>query len=139
MYTTARPVFGRIMRIDEALRGATWPNAQRLARELEVHPRTIRRDFDYLRDCLGAAVEFDAKRHGDHSTEPSYRQPFPRLAEREFVALFLAEQMLRQYHGSPDGPDLARAFDKIIAGLNDRINNHAQLGYRSWMWLTKVV
>ncbi len=131
MCRSARPVFGRSTRIDEALRGGTWSNSQTFARKLEVHPRTIRRDFDYLRDCLGALVEIDAKRRGDHYTEPSYRLPFLRLAEGEFAALFLTEQMLRPYHGAPYSPDLARAFDKIIAGLNDRISVEAESSSRA--------
>ncbi len=126
MNTTARPVLNRIMRIDEALRRATWPNANTLAKALEVNPRTIRRDLDFLRDRLRAPIAFDARRHGYYYTEASYRLPFLQLTEGELVALFLAEQMLRHYYGTPYGPDLERAFDKITAGLNERLSVDVQ-------------
>jgi predicted DNA-binding transcriptional regulator YafY len=47
--------------------------------------------------------------------------PFVQLTEGELVALFLAEQLLLQYRGTPYGPDLARAFAKITAGLDEPI------------------
>jgi predicted DNA-binding transcriptional regulator YafY len=47
------------MAIDQALRAGDWPNARTLGLRLEVNPRTIRRDITYLRDQLGAPVEFD--------------------------------------------------------------------------------
>jgi predicted DNA-binding transcriptional regulator YafY len=118
MYLTARPVLARIFAIDRALRAETWPNARTLGRELEVNPRTILRDLDYLRDQLHAPIEFNPKKNGFRYSEPSYRLPFLQLTEGELVALFLSEQLLRQYRGTPYGPDLARVFAKIAAGLN---------------------
>jgi predicted DNA-binding transcriptional regulator YafY len=112
--------------IDRALREMTWPNARVLGKLLEASDRTIRRDLEYMRDQLHAPIEFDPRRNGYHYTEPTYRLPFLQLTEGELVALFLAEQILRQYRGTPYGPDLARAFAKITAALNEPINVDAQ-------------
>ena len=121
MALAARPVLARMLVIDQALRAGSWPNARTLGERLEVHPRTIQRDIDYLRDQLHAPIAFDARRNGYHYTEHSYCLPYFQMTEGELVALFLAEQLLRQYRGTPYGPDLARVFAKITAGLNDPI------------------
>jgi predicted DNA-binding transcriptional regulator YafY len=121
MPLSARPVLARMLVIDQSLRACSWPNASTLGKRLEAHPRTIRRDLVYMRDQLHAPIEFDPRRNGYHYTEPSYRLPFLQLTEGELVALFLAEQHLRQYRGTPYGPNLAHAFAKITAGLNEPI------------------
>lgn len=54
MKAAVRPALFRIARIDEKLRRRCWPNAVTLARELEVTPRTIHRDLDFLRDQFHA-------------------------------------------------------------------------------------
>jgi predicted DNA-binding transcriptional regulator YafY len=43
------------------------------------------------------------------------------MTEGELLALALAERVLRQYRGTPYAPDLARAFQKITAGLGERV------------------
>jgi predicted DNA-binding transcriptional regulator YafY len=126
MRIAARPVLARMLVIDQELREGSWPNARTLSRRLEVADRTIRRDIDYMRDQLHAPIAFDARKHGYYYFEESYRLPFLRLTEGELVALFLAEQILRQYRGTPFAPDLARAFSKITAALNDPIDVDAR-------------
>jgi proteasome accessory factor B len=121
MILASRPPLVRIIAIDQSIRSGALTNAQTLSRQLEVNPRTIRRDIAYLRDQLRAPIEFDPRRNGYFYKEPSYRLPFFQLTEGELIALFLAEQVLQQYRGTPYAPDLARAFAKITAGLGDRI------------------
>src|SRR5690348_3323451 len=96
MHQSSRPPLARMMAIDQALRAGTWPNASTLSRQLEVAPRTIRRDLAYLRDQLGAPLEFDPLSNGFHYTEMTYRLPFFQLSEGELFALLLAERLLRQ-------------------------------------------
>src|SRR4051812_26640496 len=106
MHTSARPPLARIMAIDQALRTNSWPNARTLADQLEVAPRTIRRDITYLRDQLHAPVEFDPVQHGYFYSESTFRLPYFQLTEGELVALLLAERLLRQYRGTPYEQDL---------------------------------
>ncbi len=40
--------------------------------------------------------------------------------------MFLGEKLLRQYRGTPYGPDLARAFDKLTSALTDPIDVDAR-------------
>jgi predicted DNA-binding transcriptional regulator YafY len=70
MYQAARPPLRRIMVIDQALRAKSWPNTRKLAEELEVNRRTIRRDIDYLCHQLRAPIKFDPVRNGYYYTGP---------------------------------------------------------------------
>jgi hypothetical protein len=46
----ARPLVRRNQAIDQALRARKWPTDKTLAKDLEVDPRTIRRDLEFMRD-----------------------------------------------------------------------------------------
>jgi predicted DNA-binding transcriptional regulator YafY len=54
----------RMTRIHSAILSGGFPSAPAIARELEVSPRTVQRDIEYMRDMLGARIEYDASRHG---------------------------------------------------------------------------
>ena len=73
MRVSTRPAFRRLQAIDSAVSRRVWPNARTLARELEVTPRTIQRDIEFLRDQLHAPLKFDSVRNGYYYTDPSYR------------------------------------------------------------------
>jgi proteasome accessory factor B len=122
MRFSCRPLLERIAVIDQAIRGGQWPNANTLARELEVSSRTVQRDLVFLRDRLQAPLEFDAVRNGYRYTSPDYRLPFFRLTEGELVALFLAERSLQQYRGTPYEADLRRVFARMKAGLPEAVS-----------------
>jgi predicted DNA-binding transcriptional regulator YafY len=122
MYQAARPPLRRMMAIDQALRANRWPNAQTLARELEVNARTVRRDLAYLRDQLRAPIAFDPVRNGYYYEEPSFRLPYLQLTEGELVALYLAERLMRQLEGTPFETDLRRAIAKLGTMLPDGVS-----------------
>lgn len=121
MRGAARPPLVRILAIDRAVRAGAWPNARTLAQEFEVHARTIARDIAFLRDQLGAPIEFDPVRNGYFYSDPSFVLPYIQLTEGELVAVFLAERVLQDWQGTPFAPDLERAFRKIVAALGDSV------------------
>jgi len=121
MKTAARFSLERIAALDRAVRAGEYPNAKTIARLLEVSHRTVQRDVEFLRDRLGAPLEFDPVRNGYAYRDPAFRLPFLTLTEGELVALFLAERVLQQYRGTPYAADLARAFRKVTLGLSDRV------------------
>lgn len=47
----------RLWEIDREIRSGTFPSARRLAEKLEVHPRTILRNIEHLRDQRRALIE----------------------------------------------------------------------------------
>ncbi len=122
MRLASRPPLARMMAIDQAVRSGLWPNASSLGARLEVDPRTVRRDIAYMRDQLGAPLEFDPIRNGYRYTETTFQLPFFAATEGEMVALLLAGRMVGQYRGTPFEGDLRRAFRKLSTLLPDVVS-----------------
>ncbi|HEY8504219.1 MAG TPA: transcriptional regulator [Gemmataceae bacterium] len=132
METAARPPLRRLLEIDRVIRAGEYPNATTLAERLEVHPRTVHRDLDFLRCSWGAPLEFCRLRNGFYYRDPDYALPLMRLTEGELVALFLAERAMQRYKGTPFAQDLATAFRKLTARLPDTVTvnlDHLREGY----------
>ncbi len=121
MERTSRPPLRRLVAVDRCIRAGGYPNTRTLAGELEVNRRTVLRDLEFLRDSLGAPLEYDARRHGYYYSLPDYALPLLRLSEGELVALFLAERLMQTYHGTPYAADLATTFRKLTAQLPDEV------------------
>ena len=99
-----------------------WPNASKLAHQLEVAPRTILRDIDFMRCQLCAPIAFDSRRNGYFYTDASYHLfSFFQPSEGELVALLVASQVLKQYRGTPFDRDMRRALAKIAELLPERV------------------
>ncbi len=125
----ARPPLRRIQTIDHHVRAGVYPNAETLAAELEVNPRTIQRDIEFMRDQLCAPLDFCRQHNGYRYSAPTFQLPFFQFSEGELVAFFLAERLLRQYRGTPFEADLRCAFDRFTALLPDEVSiNLAGLG-----------
>lgn len=121
MRHATRPLLERIAVFDRLVREGKFPNTTRVGRELECSPRTIQRDIEFLRDRLLAPLEFDRGRNGYYYSEPGWTFTHVPLTEGELFSLFLAERILRQYRNTSFGPDLARAFERLAAGLTDAV------------------
>ena len=80
-----RPALFRICRIVEAIAAGNYPNARSLATSLEVSARCILRDVEYLRDMLGAPIEYDAVRRGYFYSRPGFSLPTAKLSEFDFA------------------------------------------------------
>ena len=59
----------RIARIDAEIHSGKYPNAEKLAAELEVSPRTILRDIDYLKYTYDAPIAYDFNKRGFYYRE----------------------------------------------------------------------
>jgi hypothetical protein len=58
-YPGTRPLVRRMQAIDQALRARKWPADKTPAKNLEVDPRTIRRDLEFMRDERHAPIAFE--------------------------------------------------------------------------------
>jgi proteasome accessory factor B len=111
-----------MLRIHEKLKGKRFPNCSRLAAELEYSAKTIQRDIDFMRYGLDLPIEFDAVRNGYFYSEPVENFPTVQVTEGELVSLFVAEKALAQYRGTPFEKPLHAAFEKLTAGLSERVS-----------------
>ena len=118
-YQATRPLMRRMQAIDRALRARRWPTDKSLAKELEVDPRTIRRDLEFMRDEQHAPIKYDRTRRGYCNAEPTFRLPFIQMTQGEMLALYLSERLMRQFGGTPFERDLRQPIAKLADVLLD--------------------
>jgi len=103
----------RVMEIHKIVRSGRNPNCSTLAREIEVTPKTIQRDVNFMRDQLGLPLEYDQIKHGYHYTQEVHEFPMLHLSRNDLVALFLARHALEPLRGTRLEKMLADSFSKI--------------------------
>lgn len=118
----SRPPLARMLRIHEFLQDGRQTNCTKLAEHLEVSTKTIMRDLAFMRDQLDLPCEYDPPTHTWRYACPVKNFPTVQISEGELLALLVAQKALGQYQGTPYHAQLAAAFDKLSAGLNDRIS-----------------
>jgi proteasome accessory factor B len=119
---SSRPPLERMMSIHARLKAGRFPNCRKIAEELEVSPKTIQRDIDFMRYRLALPIEYDPLRFGFYYTEAVTSFPTIDVSEGEIAALFVAQKALTQYQGTPFERPLRSAFRKITDGLKERVS-----------------
>jgi predicted DNA-binding transcriptional regulator YafY len=119
---SSRPPLERMLRIHQAIQAGKFPNASTLAGQLEVTPKTIHRDIEFMRDRLELPIEYDGAKFGYHYTEEVSAFPTVHLTEGELFALILAEKALQQYRGTNFEKPLLSAIKKMEQSLPDTIS-----------------
>jgi len=105
----------------EILRGK-YPNANTLARDLEMSSRSIARDFDFMRDRMQLPLRYDELKHGYYYEGKVSAFPTLTISEGELFALAVAEKALQQYRGTSFEKPLLSAFQKMSASLPETIS-----------------
>lgn len=118
---SSRPPVQRMQWLDEQLRRDAFPTAAQAVARFEVSRRTFYRDVDYMRLMLGAPIAYDRGRRGYRYTDKTFSLAAVTLSEGELLALLVAEHLLKQYEGTPFGPSLAHAVEKIAGSLNEPV------------------
>lgn len=111
-----------MLRIHQAIQSGAYPNASRLAAELEVSSKSIHRDLEFMRDRLDLPLEFDPRRRGYYYTEEVNAFPTVQMTEGELFALIVAEKALQQYRGTSFEKPLLSAIKKMEQSLPDTIS-----------------
>ena len=112
----------RMQEIFRAIKTQRRPNCTELAKTLEVSPKTVQRDVDYMRYQMSLPIEYDKERHGFYFTEEVTHFPAIHITESELVALLVARKAVEQYANTPFQKPLAEAFQKLTAGLDGQIS-----------------
>ena len=111
-----------MVRIHQAIQSGKFPNATKLAGELEVSTKTIQRDIEFMRDRLELPIEYAGARFGYHYTEEVSAFPTVQITEGELFALIVAEKALQQYRGTTFEKPLLSAIKKMEQALPDTIS-----------------
>lgn len=124
----SRPPFARMMKIHEELHRGNLTNCSKLAKKLEVSTKTIMRDLAFMADQLNFPLEYDPQIYAWRYTSPVKDFPLISVNEGELFALLVAQKSLEQYKGTPYHDQLARAFNKLSAGLHEQVSFSAAGG-----------
>lgn len=113
--------WSRLIWLDREIREGRHPNAATLMEEFGCARRTAFHTITFLRDSLGAPLEFRRKQGGYAYADPTYALPSVFLREGELLGLLLAEQVSRQYLGTPLEAPLREAVGKLSRYLPDEV------------------
>jgi predicted DNA-binding transcriptional regulator YafY len=90
----------RVYKIEMLIRNRGHVSFKTLQEELEVSPATLKRDLEYLRDQLGAPIEYDRFSNGYRMVAETRGQkhelPGMWFSERELYSLLMAHQLLTE-------------------------------------------
>lgn len=117
-----RATLRRVLFIHERLGNGFPVTAVSLARELEASQRTIKRDIEFMRDQLGAPIEWDGGVRSYVYTAPCDILPLLRLDAGEALALTLAGRTFAAWHGTPLGRALSAALNKIAGVVGGAVS-----------------
>ncbi len=113
----------RLYRIETLIRARGHVSFQALLDELEISRATLKRDLEYLRNRLGAPIEYDRDvngyRFGTAHSGPKHELPGLWFDESELYSLLMAQQLLA-------GLDTDGMLSRHLQPLLDRI--HQMLG-----------
>ena len=90
----------RVYKIEMLIRNRGHVSFQALLDEMEVSPATLKRDLEYLKDQLGAPIEYDrflnGYRFGQEYRGTKHELPGLWFDERELYSLLMANQLLSE-------------------------------------------
>ncbi len=115
------PAIHRLQWIDAQIRAGAFPNAKTLGEAFEISRRQALRDFEYLRDSLGAPLEYSALKRGYTYGKDSFTLPGPYVTEAQratlgSLAAYYEEIAGRDVHAAPVYADLAGLFRRLHGG-----------------------
>ena len=122
MHPLSRPAIERILQIHRAIQSGRYPNANTLAKDLEVSAKSIHRDFIFMRDRLRLPLKYDDLKFGYFYTRPVRDFPTLQLTEGELFAMLVAEKAVQQYRGTAFEKPLMTAFKKMAAALPETVS-----------------
>jgi proteasome accessory factor B len=97
------------------------PNANEMARELEVNRKTILRDIRFMRDDLELPLVYDESRHGYFYSRPVNEFPLLQTSADDLVGLILARNALGPMKGSALESTLRSSFQRLQATMSDQV------------------
>jgi predicted DNA-binding transcriptional regulator YafY len=112
----------RIYFIDKEISAGKYPNTRTLARKYETGTATISRDIEFMRDRLGAPIEYDYFHKGYYYTEKTFRLPAAFTSAEDMLALGMAKTLLSLYQNTPIYEAARQLVEAITAPLDDPQN-----------------
>jgi predicted DNA-binding transcriptional regulator YafY len=118
---STRPPIWRLMVIDREIRSGKYPNAPKLAEQLEVSLRTVQRDLEFMRDSLNAPLEWSSPDNGYCYSESTFLLPIQQLTEGDLLAVLVADKALNDFRGTVLEGKLRGVFEKLTQALPEEV------------------
>lgn len=87
-------VLERYYWFDNQVRKNWFPNANTLAEKFEISTKTAQRSIDFMRDRIGAPLEYDPQHKGYWYSNQSFSLPSFHVSQEEMVSILLARNLL---------------------------------------------
>ena len=85
--------------VDCQVRRERFPNARKLADQFEISSKTAQRSIEFMRDRLGAPLEYDPGHKGYRYSDDTFTLPSFHIAQEELVSILLARNLLSKSAG----------------------------------------
>ncbi|MDR3200075.1 MAG: WYL domain-containing protein [Spirochaetales bacterium] len=120
--TLPKTALPRIYRIDEMIASGSYPSTREIAKAYETSMSSVSRDIDFMKNSLGAPIEYDALRRGYYYSEKTFRLPGSFTTTENIQALGMAKTLLSLYRGTPLYATAQNLIESITAPLVDQKN-----------------
>jgi predicted DNA-binding transcriptional regulator YafY len=84
---------------DNQVRANRFPNANTLAEKFEISSKTAQRAIEFMRDRIGAPLEYDSRHKGYCYSDDSFSLPSFQVSQEELVSILIARDLLSQSAG----------------------------------------
>lgn len=121
-HKSTRPPLARMLQIHEELKRGAHANCTTLSRLLEVERKTVLRDVKFMRERLGLPIGNDASEKRYYYTEEVEAFPTMQVSEGEVFSLLVARKALEPYRGTSFYRQLDGSFNKLAAGMQDKVS-----------------
>lgn len=111
----------RVFELHQLIQQNKYPNCASFSVKWEVSSKTIQRDVDFLKDEMGAPIEYDALKRGYYYTDPCFMLPAVSMTEGDLLALAIGSRALAAYRGTPMAEKLATVLYKLEDMLPNEI------------------
>lgn len=114
--------YERLLKIHRQITNQTFPDTKKLAAQLNVHPRTVKRDLAVMRDSFNAPLEYNRRKKGYCYSHPNWEMPLVPLTKGELLAFFIATLALQAKGATYEEERLQRAIAKIATSLPEAVS-----------------
>lgn len=111
----------RILFIDSSIRQGSFPSKSVFVEKFEVSAKTIERDLQYMRDRLGAPLEYDKIRKGYFYSSEGYFLPSIVMSEGELFALIISMETIKTIGDPSLTNKLLESYKKLSKYLPENI------------------
>ena len=105
----------------EQIKCKEHPNSKLLAEKFEISQKTAQRDIEFMRDRIGAPLEYSHADRGYYYTDKGYELPPIWLNENELVAFILAKRLATAIPDRNLKDSLNKFINKLSSRLSDKV------------------